>query len=112
MRPSLLLLPLLVAACAAPAPPPPPTPLPTPITTQIPIAPRLLPGQPPPSPETIAEQQLQRTMRMDRRNDQLNAVDPRRPMQTGEGDVSSPDLRGDPSLPVMPDGRAPIFQRR
>ncbi len=112
MRPSLLLLPLLAAACAAPAPAPPPTPLPTPIITQIPIAPRLLPGQPPPPPETIAERQLQRAMRVDRRNDQLDAVDPRRPMQTGEGDVSSPDLHGDPSLPAIPDERAPIFRRR
>lgn len=109
--PSLLIV-LLAAACAAPAPPPPAAPLPTPITTQIPIAPRLLPGQAPPSPEAIAERQLQRGMQADRQRDQLNAMDPRRPLQTGEGDVTSPDLRGDPSLPVMPDARSPIFRGR
>lgn len=110
MRTPSLLIALLAAACAAPPPPPPPAPLPTPITTQIPIAPRLLPGQAPPSPESIAEQQLQRGMQADRQRDQLNAIDPRRPRQTGEGDVTSPDLMGDPTLPVMPGGPAPIFR--
>jgi hypothetical protein len=113
MRIPSLFLALLAAACAVPPPPaPPPAPLPTPITTQIPISPRLLSGQPPPSPESIAERQLQRGIQADQQRDQLNAIDPRRPRQTGEGDVTSPDLRGDPSLPVMPGDRAPIFQRR
>lgn len=111
MRIPSLLIALLAVGCAAPPPPaPPPAPLPTPITTQIPVAPRLLPGQPPPTPESIAERQLQRGMRMDQQNDRLNAMDPRRPRQTGEGDVTSPDLMGDPTLPVMPGGPAPIFR--
>ncbi|UPY37364.1 hypothetical protein [Sediminicoccus sp. KRV36] len=111
--PSLLTAPLvalLAAACAAPVAAPPPAPLPTPITTSIPIAPRLLPGQAPPAPEAIAQQQLQRGMRADQQMDRLNALDPRRPQQTGEGDVTSPDLRGDPSLPVMPGGVSPVFR--
>ena len=108
--PSLLLI-LLTAGCAAPAPPPRSTPLPVPITTQTPIAPRLLPGQPPPPPEAIAQQQLQRAMRADQRNDQVDALDPRRPRATGHGDVTSPEVMGDPTLPVMPDGRSPIFRR-
>lgn len=113
MRISSIFLAVLATACAAPPPPaPPPAPLPTPITTQIPISPRLLPGQPPPSPESIAERQLQRAMQADQQRDRLNAIDPRRPRQTGEGDVTSPDMRGDPSLPVMPDDRAPIFRGR
>lgn len=112
MRIPSLCLALLAAGCAAPPPAPPAAPLPTPITTQIPIAPRLLPGQAPPAPESIATQQLQRGMRVDQQRDQLNALDPRRPRQTGEGDVTAPDMRGDPSLPVMPTERSSVFQRR
>lgn len=112
MRAPSLLIALLAAACAAPPPAPPPTPLPTPITTSIPIAPRLLPGQPPPSPESIAERQLQRGLAADQQRDRLNAIDPRRPQMTGQGDVTSPDLMGDPSLPVLPGGSSPIFRGR
>ncbi|MEI6160456.1 MAG: hypothetical protein WCP77_11510 [Roseococcus sp.] len=110
MRTPTLLIALMVAACAAPPPVTPAPPLPTPITTQTPIAPRLLPGQAPPTPEAIAQQQLQRGMRADQRMDQLNAIDPLRPRLTGEGDVTSPDLMGDPSLPVMPGGPSPVFR--
>jgi hypothetical protein len=111
MRHPSLLIALLAGACAATPPPSPPPPLPTPITTQIPIAPRLLPGQPPPPPEAIAQQQLQRAMRAEQRTDQLNAVDPRRPRLTGEGDVTSPDVMGDPSLPMMPNAPSPVWGR-
>lgn len=108
-----LILALLAAGCAAaPERLPPAIPLPPPIMTQTPIAPRLLPGQAPPSPESVAERQLQRGMQADQRRNQLDALDPRRPRQTGEGDVTSPEVMGDPSLPVMPDSRSPVFRRR
>lgn len=112
MRIPSLFLALLAAGCAAPPPPPPPAPLPTPITTQVPIGPRLLPGQPPPSPESLSERQLQRGIMADQQRNRLDALDPRRPRQTGEGDATATEVRGDPSLPVLPTERAPIFQRR